>query len=345
MEKPVLAITMGDPAGIGPEVTVKALQYRDLWDKCIPIVVGDAYVLEDALRFSGFNRTIRSIGKPEEAIGEPGTIECIDLHALAPEKYQYGQVSAACGEAAFQYVVKAIEYAQAGRVAGVVTAPINKEALHLAGHYYSGHTEIFADYTHTPHYAMLLMSGKLRVIHCTTHVSMRKACDLITRERVGEVIGLADQAMRMMGLEHYTIGVAGLNAHCSENGLFGTEEAEAISPAIQDAKERGIPVEGPIPPDTVFVKALAGQYDIVVAMYHDQGHIPLKVVGFQLDAATGRFTSMSGINTTIGLPILRTSVDHGTAFDKAGKNLANEASMVEALQLAAQMAPYYQKKE
>ena len=230
-------------------------------------------------------------------------------------------------------------------MAGVVTAPINKEALHLAGHYYSGHTEIFADYTHTPHYAMLLMSGKLRVIHCTTHVSMRKACDLITRERVGEVIGLADQAMRMMGLEHYTIGVAGLNAHCSENGLFGTEEAEAISPAIQDAKERGIPVEGPIPPDTVFVKALAGQYDIVVAMYHDQGHIPLKVVGFQLDAATGRFTSMSGINTTIGLPILRTSVDHGTAFDKAGKNLANEASMVEALQLAAQMAPYYQKKE
>lgn len=345
MKKPVLAITMGDPAGIGPEVTVKALQYRDLWDKCIPIVVGDAYVLEDALRFSGFNRTIRSIGKPEEAVGEPGTIECVDLHALAPEKYQYGQVSAACGEAAFQYVVKAIEYAQAGRVAGVVTAPINKEALHLAGHYYSGHTEIFADYTHTPHYAMLLMSGKLRVIHCTTHVSMRKACDLITRERVGEVIGLADQAMRMMGLEHYTIGVAGLNAHCSENGLFGTEEAEAISPAIRDAKERGIPVEGPIPPDTVFVKALAGQYDIVVAMYHDQGHIPLKVVGFQLDAATGRFTSMSGINTTIGLPILRTSVDHGTDFDKAGKNLANEASMVEALQLAAQMAPYYQKKE
>lgn len=155
MKKPVLAITMGDPAGIGPEVTVKALQYRDLWDKCIPIVVGDAYVLEDALRFSGFNRTIRSIGKPEEAVGEPGTIECVDLHALAPEKYQYGQVSAACGEAAFQYVVKAIEYAQAGRVAGVVTAPINKEALHLAGHYYSGHTEIFADYTHTPHYAML----------------------------------------------------------------------------------------------------------------------------------------------------------------------------------------------
>ena len=172
MKKPVLAITMGDPAGIGPEVTVKALQYRDLWDKCIPIVVGDAYVLEDALRFSGFNRTIRSIGKPEEAVGEPGTIECVDLHALAPEKYQYGQVSAACGEAAFQYVVKAIEYAQAGRVAGVVTAPINKEALHLAGHYYSGHTEIFADYTHTPHYAMLLMSGKLRVIHCTTHVSL-----------------------------------------------------------------------------------------------------------------------------------------------------------------------------
>ena len=227
----------------------------------------------------------------------------------------------------------------------MVTAPINKEALHLAGHLYSGHTEIFADYTHTPHYAMLLMSGKLRVIHCTTHVSMRKACDLITKERVGEVIGLADQAMKMMGLPHYTIGVAGLNAHCSENGLFGTEEAEAISPAIREAQAKGIHVEGPVPPDTVFVKALAGQYDVVVAMYHDQGHIPLKVVGFQLDAATGRFTSLSGINTTIGLPILRTSVDHGTAFDKAGQNLANEASMMEAIQLAAQMAPYYRKKE
>ena len=149
----------------------------------------------------------------------------------------------------------------------------------------------------------------------------------------------------MMGLPHYTIGVAGLNAHCSENGLFGTEEAEAISPAIREAQAKGIHVEGPVPPDTVFVKALAGQYDVVVAMYHDQGHIPLKVVGFQLDAATGRFTSLSGINTTIGLPILRTSVDHGTAFDKAGQNLANEASMMEAIQLAAQMAPYYRKKE
>ena len=286
-----------------------------------------------------------SIRSTEEATGESGRIECIDLQALNPENYRLGQVSSFCGEAAFQYIVKAISYALEGRIAGVVTAPINKEALHLAGHLYSGHTEIFADYTHTPHYAMLLMSGKLRVIHCTTHVSMRKACDLITKERVGEVIGLADQAMKMMGLPHYTIGVAGLNAHCSENGLFGTEEAEAISPAIREAQAKGIHVEGPVPPDTVFVKALAGQYDVVVAMYHDQGHIPLKVVGFQLDAATGRFTSLSGINTTIGLPILRTSVDHGTAFDKAGQNLANEASMMEAIQLAAQMAPYYRKKE
>ena len=308
-------------------------------------MVGERFVLEDALRFSDLKQKVCSIRSPEEATGESGRIECIDLQALNPENYRLGQVSSFCGEAAFQYIVKAISYALEGRIAGVVTAPINKEALHLAGHLYSGHTEIFADYTHTPHYAMLLMSGKLRVIHCTTHVSMRKACDLITKERVGEVIGLADQAMKMMGLPHYTIGVAGLNAHCSENGLFGTEEAEAISPAIREAQAKGIHVEGPVPPDTVFVKALAGQYDVVVAMYHDQGHIPLKVVGFQLDAATGRFTSLSGINTTIGLPILRTSVDHGTAFDKAGQNLANEASMMEAIQLAAQMAPYYRKKE
>lgn len=336
---------MGDPAGIGPEITVKALQHQALWEKCIPVVVGEQYVLEDALAFSNLKQNVRSIRSPEEAAGEPGSIECISLQALAPKNYRLGQVSPFCGEAAFRYIVQAISYAMEGRVAGVVTAPINKEALHLAGHLFSGHTEIFAEYTHTPHYAMLLMSGNLRVIHCTTHVSMRKACDQITRERVGEVIGLADQAMRMMGLEHYTIGVAGLNAHCSENGLFGTEEAEAIAPAIRDAQARGLPVEGPVPPDTVFVKALAGQYDVVVAMYHDQGHIPLKVVGFRLDASTGKFTSLSGINTTIGLPILRTSVDHGTAFDKAGQNLANEASMVEAIQLAAQMAPYYQKKE
>lgn len=338
-----LALTMGDPSGIGPEVTVKALCDAALWETCIPVVIGDDLALRDALAFTGCGLTLRKIAAPEEAAGEPGTLEYIDLRKIDADTYRLGEVSAASGDAAFAYVLRGIELALAGRVAGVVTGPINKEALHLAGHPFAGHTEIFAHYTGTQDYAMLLMSGSLRVIHCTTHVSMRQACDLITTERVLRTIRLAQEAMRRMGIERPVIGVAGLNAHCSEGGLFGHEEAEAIIPAVKAARVQGMRVEGPIPPDTVFVKALAGQYDVVVAMYHDQGHIPLKLCGFRMDPQTGEFTSVSGINTTVGLPILRTSVDHGTAFDRAGQNVANAQSMVDAIELAAQMAPYYAK--
>ena len=253
-------------------------------------------------------------------------------------------MSAQCGEATFCYVTHAIGLCMQGKAAGVATAPLNKEAMHLTGHMYSGHTEIFADYTHTCDYAMLLMSGDLRVIHCTTHVSMREACDLIKTERVLKTILLAHEALEMLGMPNGKIGVAGLNAHASENGLFGHEEAEAIIPAIEKARAMDIDAEGPVPPDTVFVKAAGGVYDIVVAMYHDQGHIPLMLFGFRMDPMTGLFTSMSGINTTIGLPIIRTSVDHGTAFDRAGKNTSNEMSMVEAITTAVQMIPYYEAK-
>lgn len=339
---PKLAITMGDPLGIGPEVTVKALAALPKGE-CVPVVVGDGMVLADALRYCHITMSLRRIEKPSQASGNPGVIEYIEPIRLPEEDYRYGQVSASAGESAFQYVTTAIHYAMKHEVDGVVTGPINKEALHLAGHMYSGHTEIFSDYTHTSKYAMLLMSGKLRVIHCTTHVSMRQACDLITKDRVYQTIKLAAQAMEMLGLSPYRIGVAGLNAHCSENGLFGTEEGQEILPAIKLAQHEGICVEGPIPPDTVFVKAVAGQYDAVVAMYHDQGHIPLKLMGFRMDAKSGKFSSMSGINTTIGLPILRTSVDHGTAFDRAGTNMANEQSMLEAIRLAVQMAPFYRE--
>ncbi|MDO5376800.1 MAG: 4-hydroxythreonine-4-phosphate dehydrogenase PdxA [Clostridia bacterium] len=340
--RPKLAITMGDPLGIGPEVTVKAL--ADLSEKeCVPVVIGDGMVLKDALEYCRLSLPLRRIESPLEASGKLGVIEYIEPVSLPREDYRYGQVSASAGESAFQYVTAAIGYAMKREVDGVVTGPINKEAIHLAGHPYSGHTEIFSDYTHTKQYAMLLMSGHLRVIHCTTHVSMRQACDLITTDRVYHVIELADQAMKMLGLERYRIGVAGLNAHCSENGLFGTEEEQAIIPAIKLARSKGICVEGPVPPDTVFVKAVGGQYDVVVAMYHDQGHIPLKLMGFRMDAQSGTFASVSGINTTIGLPILRTSVDHGTAFDRAGKNMANEQSMLEAIRLAVQMAPFYRE--
>jgi 4-hydroxythreonine-4-phosphate dehydrogenase len=258
-------------------------------------------------------------------------------------EYAYSTVGARSGEASFQYVVKAIKDAMAGLTAGVVTGPINKEAINLAGHHYAGHTEIFADYTRTRNYGMLLSGGGLNVIHVTTHVSMREACDRITRDRVLEVIRLADLALKLMGKEPRRIGVAGFNAHASENGLFGDQEAKGIIPAIEAARAEGLDVTGPVPPDTVFVKALGGQFDVVVAMYHDQGHIPLKLCGFRMDPKTGLYSQMSGINTTIGLPIIRTSVDHGTAFGKAGKNRANEESLVDAIKLAVTFAENWDK--
>jgi 4-hydroxythreonine-4-phosphate dehydrogenase len=226
-----------------------------------------------------------------------------------------------------------------------VTGPINKEAINLAGHHYAGHTEIFAEYTNTRNYGMLLSGGGLNVIHVTTHVSMKQACSLMTKEKVLNTIHLADFALKLMGKKPRRIGVAGFNAHASENGLFGDEEATGIIPAIEAAKAEGLDVTGPVPPDTIFVKAMGNQFDIVVAMYHDQGHIPLKLCGFRMDPKTGLYTQMSGINTMIGLPIIRTSVDHGTAFDKAGKNCANEESMIDALKSAVTFAQNWKLQE
>lgn len=334
---------MGDPAGIGPEIAIKALQDKEIYGKCIPVIVGDRLPLEDANLFTGSRFQMNKITNVKEASGSYGTIDYLDL-SMIQNRVKYGQVSAEYGNAAFHYVTTAMGLALKDEIQAVATGPINKEALFRAGHHFSGHTEIFSHYTMTKDYAMLLISDNLRVIHVTTHVSMRKACDLIQKDRVVRTIQLADEAMKMMGLTDYKIGVAGLNAHCSENGLFGDEEALQIIPAVQKAQSMGIPVEGPVPPDTVFVKALAGVYGIVVAMYHDQGHIPLKLCGFKMDKETGEFTSVSGINTTVGLPIIRTSVDHGTAFDRAGKNLANAQSMKDAIDLAVKMAAAKQAK-
>ena len=338
MQRPILAITMGDPAGVGPEITVKAFNRQEIYEACIPIVVGDYEAIKEAVEFTHSNLTINCIKEPEEAAGVFGKIDLINLEFLAPRSWQYKTVSALCGDASFQYVKRGIELAMDKRVHGVVTGPINKEAINLAGHHYAGHTEIFATLTGCKNYAMLLTSGNLRVIHVTTHVSMRQACDRITKERVAMVIRLADEAMKLMNIANPRIGVAGFNAHCSENGLFGDEEARAIIPAIEEAKKEGIQVDGPVPPDTVFVKAIAGMYDIVVAMYHDQGHIPVKLSGFKLDVKTNRYSAISGINTTVGLPVIRTSVDHGTAFGKAGEGRANEESLVDSIHLAVVMA-------
>jgi 4-hydroxythreonine-4-phosphate dehydrogenase len=335
-EKPLIGISIGDPAGIGPEICVKALSLPEIRRRCVPVVYADRQVLEDALELTKKDFRLRALGNPAEARGNPDVIDFIDAGVITgKDQYRYGQVAALSGEASFQYVVRAIRDAMAGLTAAVVTGPINKEAVNLAGHHYAGHTEIFAEYTGTKNYAMLLSGGGLNVIHVTTHVSLREACDLITRERVLNTIRLADQALRLMGRERRRIAVAGFNPHASENGLFGDQEERAIIPAIAGAREEGLDVTGPVPPDTVFVKALGGQADIVVAMYHDQGHIPLKLLGFRMDSSTGLFSQMSGVNATIGLPIIRSSVDHGTAYDRAGKNISNEQSLREALDMAA----------
>jgi 4-hydroxythreonine-4-phosphate dehydrogenase len=337
--RPLIGISIGDPAGIGPEVCLKALFLPEIYEQCVPVVYADRQVLEDALELTGKNFTLNAVDAPARAEGRPGTIDFIDGGIITGKgQYRYGQLAVLCGEASFQYVIRAIKDAMAGRVAAVVTGPINKEAVNLAGHHYAGHTEIFAAYTNTANYGMLLSAAGLNVIHVTTHVSLREACGLITRERVLSTIRLADLALRLMGLERRRIAVAGLNPHASENGLFGDQEERAIAPAVNDARAGGLDVTGPLPPDTVFVKALGGQADIVVAMYHDQGHIPLKLLGFRLDSSTGLFTRMSGVNITIGLPIIRSSVDHGTAYDRAGKNQANGQSMADAIAMAVTFA-------
>ena len=339
---------MGDPAGIGAEICVKALAKPDVYENAIPIIIGDKAALEDAIRFCYLDLKLHEIQEPIEAKGEYGTVDYINRNLLQPHGWEYKKVSALCGDVCFRYIEKGIALALDKKVDAVVTAPINKESLHLAGHHYSGHTEIFAEYTHTPKYAMLLASGirtdrKLCVIHVSTHVSLREACDRVKKARVLEVIHLADHAMKLLGYEHPRIAVAGLNPHCSEDGLFGHEEADEIIPAIETAKAEGYDVAGPVPPDTVFVKAMGGAYDIVVAMYHDQGHIPLKVTGFVINPKTGQYANMSGINVTIGLPIIRTSVDHGTAYGKAGEGRANEESMLDAIDAAVTIAENREK--
>ena len=338
MKRVVLGITMGDPAGIGAEIIVKSLNDKYIYDECIPVVYGDFEAIDDAIKFCGLSLKINSIHDVNDAKGSFGTVDLIDFGYLNGKDWEYKKVSAECGDAAYNYIINAISDAKNKKIDAVVTGPINKESLHKAGHMYAGHTEIFADQTNTKSYAMMLTSPSLKVIHCTTHCSLSNAIKKITKERVFEVIKLANYALKLLGIDEPRIAVAGLNPHSSENGLFGNEEEKEIIPAINEAKKLNINVDGPEPPDTVFVKAIGGKYDIVVAMYHDQGHIPLKLSGFKLDPLTNTYTSLSGVNTTIGLPIIRTSVDHGTAFGKAGEGRANEQSMKDSISMAIVMA-------
>jgi len=331
MDRIKIAITMGDPAGIGSEITVKALNNKSVYEQCIPVVIGDYEAIKDALCFCKSDLSLNVIDDVSEARGCFGTIDCIDMGFLKQGGWEYKKNNALCGEASFNYITSAIKLAMEKRVFAVVTAPISKESINMAGHNYSGHTEIFAEYTNTKDYAMLLASGSMRVIHVTAHCALKDACARIKKDRVLKTIQLADEGARLLGVVSPKIAVAGLNPHCSENGLFGCEEANEIIPAIEAAEKSGINVTGPVPPDAVFIKCGYEQYDIVVAMYHDQGHIPLKLHGFKYDTETDQYTSVSGINCTIGLPIVRASVDHGTAFGKAGEGRANERSMLDAI--------------
>ena len=339
-EKPILGITMGDPAGCGPEITVKALMKKEIYDECRPVVIGDAKMFEDSIRILGVGEKfkINKIENVKDAEFKYGIIDVYHLDLVDMDKFQYGKVSAMCGEAAFQCVKKVIELALAGEIDATITNALNKEAINLAGHHYSGHTEIYADMTGTDKYTMMLAHEDLRVVHVSTHVSLREACDRVKKQRVYDVIKIAYEACKSLGINEPKIGVAGLNPHCGEGGLFGREEIEEITPAIEMAKAEGINADGPVPPDTVFSKACGGWYDIVVAMYHDQGHIPLKVLGFVYDKEAKKWGAVSGVNITLGLPIIRSSVDHGTAFGHAGQGVQNEVSLVNAIKYGITLA-------
>lgn len=348
--KPIVGITMGDPAGNGPEITIKALSHKDLYERCNPIVVGDAKIFEQAKGFVGHpDIKIHICEKVSDALFEFGTIDVLHLSLIEDvDHFELGKVSVEGGNAAFQCVKRVIELAVAGEVDATCTNALNKEAMNKALEFYKGeksdgythfdgHTEIYATYTNTKKYTMMLAHHDLRVVHVSTHVSLREACERVKKDRVLEVIEIADKACKDMGIEEPKVAVAGLNPHCGENGLFGTEEIEEIMPAIEAAKGRGINVVGPIPPDSVFSEALGGWYDIVVCMYHDQGHIPLKTVGFVYDRERHQWKAVEGVNVTLGLPIIRTSVDHGTGFALAGKGTSNELSLVNAIDYAVLM--------
>ena len=312
-----LGITIGDPAGIGPEISLKVLDKYEEYKNSV-ILYGSISILEYYKNILNLTSDFSLITNPHEF--QKGKINIINVVDLDINSISIGNVSEICGRSAYLYVEKAIQDALNGRIKAVVTAPLNKEALNKGGYAYEGHTEIFAKLTNTKKYAMMLWSEKLSVIHVSTHCSLKNACERATKERVFDTIELAQQGLQKMGVKTPRIAVAGLNPHSGESGLFGREEIEQIIPAIDEAKKKGWNVDGPISPDVVFLKAYNGEYDIVVAMYHDQGHIPLKLLAFG-----------NGVNITLGLPIVRTSVDHGTAFDIAGKGIANEEDLFYAL--------------
>ena len=341
---PIVGITMGDPAGNGPEITIKALCDKSLYERCKPIVIGDAKMLEQAKKFVNHPEiNIHPVSNVKDALFTYGTIDVYHLDLITNvDEFKIGVVSEEGGNAAFESVKKVIELAMNHEVDATVTNALNKEAMNLAlekkGMHFDGHTEIYATYTNTKKYTMMLAHHDFRVVHISTHVSLREACDRVKKDRVLECIELANKACKDLGIENPKVAVAGLNPHAGENGLFGREEIDEIIPAVKEAKEKGINAMGPLPADSVFSQMLGGWYDIVVCMYHDQGHIPTKTIGFVYDREKQEWKAVEGVNITLGLPIIRTSVDHGTGFALAGKGTSNELSLVNAIDYALRMA-------
>lgn len=327
-DRPFIAVTMGDGAGIGPEVTVGALVHAAAYADSRPVVIGDAHRLRLAAEALGVVAEIVTVQSVEDAQFAPGRVNVIDP-GLLPEDLPWGAESAAAGNAAYHYVRIACELAMAGKVQGICTAPLNKAALHKAGHIYPGHTELLAHFMGVDEVSMMLSTPKVKVIHVTTHIGLVDAIRRIEPGLVERTVRRGEEAMKRAGIAQPKIGVCAINPHAGENGLFGYgEEEEKIVPAIEKLRADGIDARGPLPADTAFFLAGRGDYDLIVAMYHDQGHGPIKVLGIE-----------AGVNITVGLPVIRTSVDHGTAFDIAGKGTADVRSMIEALRQAAEMSP------
>ena len=324
--RPVVAITMGDPAGIGPEVIAKALASESLYETCRPVVIGDLSAMRDIMTTIKSSAKLHAISSPDEASGQAGTIDLLDMHNLGSQKVVMGKLSPICGKASVEYILKAADLALQKQISAIVTAPINKESTRMAGYGELGHMELLAKYTKVKENATMLTSGALRIVHLTTHHSLKEALSYVTRERILSQIKLTQVSFESWGMLKPRIAAAALNPHGGEGGILGTEEIREIAPAVKDAQQLGIDARGPYPADTVFNRAISGEFDVVLAMYHDQGHIPIKVYGFE-----------KSVSVALGLPFIRTSVDHGTAYDIAGKGIANAESMIEAIKVAVSL--------
>ncbi len=324
---PLLALTMGDAAGTGPEIITKALALPELAGLCRPLVVGDAATLRRALGFTGSPLTVHAVSAVEDAVFAPGTIEILDLHNIDLARLALGQVDPMAGKAAYEFIKTATELALAGRAGAVVTSAINKAALNQAGYHYDGHTGLLAELCGVSGATMMLAAGNLRVSHVSTHLPLRVAIERVRPERILQVLRLTDEAVRRLGVGRPRLAVAGLNPHAGEGGLFGDEEQKYIAPAIAEARRLGLDASGPYPGDTIFFRTMQGEFDAAVAMYHDQGHVAVKMLGI-----------WCGVNVTLGLPIIRTSVEHGTNFDMAGTGRSDPRSLIEAIKLAATLA-------